>query len=96
VTNLPKIKLPKPVFTVGVDVLTCIPLIYTVNILPPKVTAPLYHTFATTAPPRATAPVLNLNWLDSKKKTFFSYSNSQIFKLIKLKEKLLVTHSMPF
>ena len=40
--------------------------------------------------------IKDLNWLDSKKKTFFSYSNSQIFKLIKLKEKLLVTHSMPF
>lgn len=40
--------------------------------------------------------IKDLNWLDSKKKEFFSYSNSQIFKLIKLKEKLLVTHSMPF
>jgi hypothetical protein len=40
--------------------------------------------------------IKDLDWLDSKKKTFFSYSNSQIFKLIKLKEKLLVTHSMPF
>ena len=40
--------------------------------------------------------IKDLDWLDSKKKTFFSYSNSQIFKLIKLKEKLLVTHSVPF
>lgn len=40
--------------------------------------------------------IKDLNWLDSKKKEFFSYSNSQIFKLIKLKEKLLVTNSMPF
>jgi hypothetical protein len=44
----------------------------------------------------STQRIKDLNWLDSKKKTFFSYSNSQIFKLIKLKEKLLVTHSMPF
>lgn len=40
--------------------------------------------------------IKDLNWLKSKKKEFFTYSNSQIFKLIKLKEKLLVTHSMPF
>lgn len=33
-------------------------------------------------------------WLDSKKKSFQRFSNSQIFKLIKLKEKLLVT--LPF
>jgi hypothetical protein len=33
-------------------------------------------------------------WLDSKKKLFQKFSNSQIFKLIKLKEKLLVT--LPF
>ena len=44
----------------------------------------------------STQRIKDLNWLDSKKKIFFSYSNSQIFKLIKLKEKLLVTHSMPF
>ena len=44
----------------------------------------------------STQRIKDLNWLDSKKKEFFSYSNSQIFKLIKLKEKLLVTHSMPF
>lgn len=44
----------------------------------------------------STQRIKDLNWLDSKKKTFFSYSNSQIFKLIKLKEKLLLTHSMPF
>jgi hypothetical protein len=44
----------------------------------------------------STQRIKDLNWLDSKKKTFFSYSNSQIFKLMKLKEKLLVTHSMPF
>jgi hypothetical protein len=40
--------------------------------------------------------IKDLNWLNSKKKDFFSYSNSQIFKLIKLKEKLLVTHTLPF
>jgi hypothetical protein len=40
--------------------------------------------------------IKDLNWLNSKKKEFFSYSNSQIFKLIKLKEKLLVTHTLPF
>lgn len=40
--------------------------------------------------------IKDLNWLDSKKKSFFGYSNSQVFKLIKLKEKLLVTHTLPF
>ena len=38
----------------------------------------------------------DISWLDSKKKDFHEYSNSQIFKLIKLREKLSIENSFPF
>ena len=40
--------------------------------------------------------VKDIKWLDSKKKEFYKYSNSQIFKLIKLREKLSFKNSLPF
>ena len=40
--------------------------------------------------------VKDIKWLDSKKKEFHKYSNSQIFKLIKLREKLSFKNSLPF
>lgn len=40
--------------------------------------------------------IKDINWLDSKKKDFSKYSNSQIFRLIKLKDKLSIENSLPF
>ncbi len=40
--------------------------------------------------------IKDLNWILDKKTKFRRYSNSEIFKLIQLKEKLSISDSLPF
>jgi hypothetical protein len=57
---------------------------------------PIRHRYGITYIKQCRKRIVDLNWIIYNKSKFRGYSNSQVFKLIKFKEKLLTENKLPF